>query len=290
MNIERRTLPLNALRAFESFARLGTMAAAAQELGVTHSAISRQIAQLEHLLDTRLLTGPRNLRSVSPDGMTLARRTGEALDLIEDGLRALAPTPGIIDLSCLGTLAMRWLIPRLQDFQHRHPQLKVRLTTDDAPIARLSGPSDVAIRVGSLPADDSLTVTPLIPDAIGLVAAPQHAWLFDVPSLIPPGIPRLATRTRPDAWTDWCAAQGLGPPDDDVTWYEHFYFLLQAVTSGLGMTVAPEVLVRDDLAAGKLIAPHGFAPNGHIYHALTQPRATPEVTLFVDWLSRLAHN
>ena len=98
-------------------------------------------------------------------------------------------------------------------------------------------------------------------------------------------LPLLHTRTRPQAWPDWLAPHALTAPEDPpARWHEHFYFMLEAATAGLGVAIAPLALVRDDLAAGRLRAPFGFAPNGMRYAALAPPRRSRDAQALLDWL------
>src|ERR1700760_3551457 len=110
----RRSLPpLNALRAFEAFGRHGRMTTAADELFVTHGAVSRQIRQLEQWLGYPLTEGPKTQLRLTPEAQRLLGAAGTALDLIGE---AAAPAPSEAEelrIACHGTLAIRWLIPRL---------------------------------------------------------------------------------------------------------------------------------------------------------------------------------
>ena len=129
--MRRKNLPLNALRAFEAAARLGRLTLAAEELGVTHGAVSRQVRQLESVLGVDLFGGPRSKPELTPTGQSLAPVLTAALDQIDNAVRAvLAEEEGLLQVACLSTLAMRWLIPRLHRFTQVHPGIDVRLSTD----------------------------------------------------------------------------------------------------------------------------------------------------------------
>ncbi|OAB55194.1 LysR family transcriptional regulator [Phormidium willei BDU 130791] len=304
--MRRRLPPLTALRAFEAAGRLGRMTLAAEELHVTHSAVSRQVRHLEAALGVTLFEGPKTALRLSEAGRRLLPGLTAAFDGLESAVRQVADTEqGPLDVSCLGTLTLRWLIPRLHRFQAASPGIEVRLTSSDAPVDFARDGCDVAIRVGRAPWPEEVEVTPLFPETFGPVMAPR--WQQDpggppegrapktplpkTPSpavCLPEELPRLRTRTRPEAWSAWAARAGSqaaseAAPETGAA-YEHFYFLLEAVTAGLGACVAPWVLVADDLRAGRLVAPFGFIDSGLTYVALRRRRRHRKAARFVAWL------
>ncbi|MDQ0324534.1 DNA-binding transcriptional LysR family regulator [Rhodopseudomonas julia] len=286
--MKRGALPLNALRAFEATMRHGQMRLAADELGVTHGAVSRQVRLLEEILEVPLFEGPRNKLVPTQTALELEPALTEAFDGIEVAVaRAMQSESRFLDVSCTGTLAMRWLIPRLVDFQTAHPKIEVRLTGEYGPVDFSRHRFDVAIRVGRGPWGDA-EVTELFAEAAGPVVSPKCAASVDLdaPETLH-ALPALHTKTRPAAWADWCREMDLAPPAGGRV-FEHFYFLLEAATAGLGVAIAPEVLVRDDVAAGRLLAPFGFAPTGQAYVALRPRRPNRDAQLFIAWLEDAA--
>lgn len=288
----RRRLPsLNALRAFEAAARLGRMTLAGDELAVTHGAVSRQVRQLERDLGVRLFEGPKNALRLTEAGAALVPYLTAAFERIGEGVRAVAgEAEGALDVSCLGTLALRWLIPRLHRFRALHPEVEVRLATADAPVDFARASYEVAIRVTDHPLPPRALVTELFPDEIGPVLAPALAARLDP---VEPrdllGAPLLHTLTRPHAWQAWARdAAGLDLPELGGQRFEHFYFLLEAATAGLGAAIAPWPLVVDDLRAGRLVAPFGFSPSGQAYAAVRRPRRSRRAQAFCAWLEREA--
>lgn len=282
----RQRYPLNALRAFEAAGRHGRMARAAEELNVTHSAISRQVQQLEDLLGVALFEGPKNALRLTDAGRTLLSGLTSAFDQIDMSVRMVADSEdGPLDVSCLGTLTMRWLIPRLHRFQEVHSSIEVRLTASDNPVDFERDGFDVAIRVGRDPWPDGCALMPLFGEQVGLVVAPA---LWEQAGENPANIPALHTKTRLFAWTAWLERSGMDIEPTAGTEYEHFYFMLEAATAGLGMCIAPWPLVSDDIRAGRLLAPFGFTDSGQHYVALRRARQHRKSLLFCEWLQREA--
>lgn len=279
MNLSR--LPLNALRAFEASARLGRQNAAAETLGVTHGAVSRQIRLLEESLGVSLFDGPRSKPVLSPAGRQLASVLSRAFEEIETSLRSVSRREtGQLDLACLSSFAMRWLIPRLHRFSHQHPTIDVRLSTNDDLIAREPGRFDALVMVQEPGVPLHGRDITLFEEQLGPVLAPSRA-ADDIG-----GLPRLATLTRKNAWSLWEGLAGWKSmaPARPAKEFEHYSFAIEAAASGLGICVAPYHLVLDDLANGRLIAPFGFRPTGYRYILRSRHERQPKVALFCAWM------
>lgn len=283
-----RSLPsLNALRAFEAAARLGSITAAADELHVTHGAVSRQVKLLEQLLGSPLFHRAGTGLRLSDTGTRLLPALTSAFDLMEAGVaQATRTRGGSLVVSCLGTFTMRWLIPRLFAFRAAHPGIEVQLSASDGPVDFLRDGVDLAIRVERPPWRTDAAVRPFIEEEVGpvLSAALQEKLRLRAPADLARAA-LLHTETRLYAWSDWFAAAGQAPvrPAGEQT-FEHFYFMLQAAASGLGVAIGPKVLVDDDLAAGRLVAPFGFVKSGLSYIAMRPRRDDARAALFENWL------
>jgi DNA-binding transcriptional LysR family regulator len=288
----RRRLPsLNALVAFEASARLGRMTLAAEELAVTHSAVSRHVRHLEVVLGIRLFEGPKNALRLTEAGRTLLAYLTSGLDCIEAGVHAVADDEeGALDVSCTGTFSMRWLIPRLYGFQETYPGIEVRLSASHAPIDFARERYEVAIRLNDHALPSGAPLTHLFSEAVGPVLAPALAARLDLQH--PQDVehaPLLHTSTRRYAWADWAArAANWQVSDLPGAEYEHFYYMLEAATGGLGVCIAPWQLVLDDLRAQRLMAPFGFVPSGMDYVAVRRPRRNRKAEVFCAWLAREA--
>lgn len=292
----RRLPPLKTLPSFEVAARHLSFSAAAAELHLTHGAISRQMKSLEDHLGVRLFRRLGRGLELTAAGAALLPAVRTALDVVEAGARQVsgAGRPGALVVSCLPTFMMRWLIPRLYDFKAHHPGIDVRLSASSAPVAFARDGVDVAIRLGIEPWPRDVEALPFLEEEIGPVCSPdllgrrklkqpedlgQHALLH--------------TDTRPDAWADWAARRavaGLALEPSAGTRFEHFYFMLEAAVSGLGVAMAPRPLVAEDLKLGRLVAPLGFVPSGRFYHLVHPEGAadTAKVQAFRAWIARVA--
>jgi LysR family glycine cleavage system transcriptional activator len=283
---KRRHLPLTALRAFEAFARLGRMSLAADELCVTHGAVSRQVRSLERLCGARLTHGPRNNLHLTDAGERLARSLGATFDEIERSfadVRAAADRE--IHVSCVGTLAMKWLIPRLSGFHARHPELSIRVTEAYRPVDFAREPFDAAIRLAETATVEGATVTPILDNFHGPVLAPVLLKAgVSLPQL--GTLPRLHTGPHPQAWAEWAAHAGVMLPESaEHREYEHIFYMLEAAAAGLGVGVTPWIYVAADIAAGRLVAPFGFVRTPARFQLLL-PEQTPKRGLahFRAWL------
>lgn len=286
----RRQLPsLNALRAFEAFGRHGRMTLAADELCVTHGAVSRQIRQLEEHLGVALTEGPRSRLRMTEAGLKLAQALSPAFDQIEAAVpRPAQVGPKPLVVSCLPTFAMKWLIPRLPRFQAAHPEIPVRVAESNGPFDFKDDGIDLAIRMRSpdtVVTYDSV-VTPFMEHFHGPVMAPELA----TPGMTLEAVcamPRLLTRTFMESWSDWARNFELDhlPPPVSEQEFDHYFYMIEAAAAGMGVAIGPWAFVQRDLANGRLVAPLGFTPGRALIVAVTPPDgATDEALLFRDWL------
>ncbi len=289
---KRRLPPLKALPAFEEAAQHLSFSAAARELNLTHGAISRQMKSLETHLGVRLFRRLNRRVELTDAGTALLPAVRNALDVVEASAARLsaATRQGPLVVSCLPTFMMRWLIPRLYDFNARHPAIDVRLSASSAPVDFAREGVDVAIRIGAGPWPDGIEAHAFMNEEIGPVCSPALAQRGKLRR--PADLARhklLHTETRADAWSDWLArSKTAGVDAAKGQRFEHFYFLLEAAVAGLGVAVAPKPLVMEDLKLGRLVAPFGFAKSGRQYCLLypTELAATPKVRTFGSWIAK----
>lgn len=279
-------LPLNALRAFEATARLNSMSAAAAELGVTHGAISRHVRSLEAEFGVPLLK--RLPKSVEPtqQGGQLAATLGDAFARMQQGVAALAPLP--LTLSCSATISMHWLIPRLGAFKRANPDVEIRLNLNYGEVDFLRDEISLAIRSTMFKAPQDVIIRPLLRERVGPVCHPDYAQRLGLKQPADLAQARLlGTATRVHAWREWMDAFGyrgeaLQPQDS----FEHFYLQNQAAACGLGVAIAPEILVEGEIARGHLVAPFGFVDGPHELNLWIAPhlRSRPDVKRLANWI------
>src|ERR1700720_175835 len=285
-----RLPPLNAIKAFEAAARLGSFTRAADELNVTHGAESRQIRLLEDWLGVRLFL--RTSRNAVPTqaGTELLTEAGPALDrlaVVSRRMQNRARARGLLHVSARPTFAMRWLIPRLPDFQRDHPGLELRIVTASTPAeqfrmdvdAVISGPSQQPGWVG----------TRFLSETRLPVLSPE--LIKKAPLRAPADLERhtlLHAATLREAWPRWMAAadvSDLTPARDQV--FEHFYFAIQAALECLGVVMGPLALISDELRAGRLLAPikePALRTRGDFVYALAASSDSPAVAALRKWL------
>jgi LysR family glycine cleavage system transcriptional activator len=308
----RRLPSLNALRTFEAAARLGRMTAAAAELCVTHGAVSRQVKALQDELGVALLEGDKHALRLTAAGRALlpalTQALTQALDQMAAAVQAISPSSQpVLNVSCLSTFAMRWLIPRLHRFHDRHPGVEVRLSTVSHAVQIERERYDVVIGVedprppaaaataptAAQRADGPL-VEALFDEHLGLVLSPAlMARLMAAPPARRMArlqrCPRLQTQTRPDAWLDWGKACGARLPAAPEQVFAHYAYTLEAALGGLGLCIAPWHLVADDVNASRLIAPLGFVGSGLRYTAQSRAgQRQAHAARFCRWLQEEA--
>jgi DNA-binding transcriptional LysR family regulator len=289
---DRELPPLNALRAFEAAARLQSVTRAADELHVTHGAVSRQLRLLEEALGRPLFTRQGRQLALTEAGEQLRDGAGAAFDQLRDAWASVRrPAQAPFVLGCAGSVLARWVIPHLDRLGRDLPELKLHLSAQEEPLTPALGGLDGALLIGTLPWPANWQVSVLGPERIGPVVSPRYAgWsrLAGQPASALIDEPVLHTASRPQAWGDWSAAAGLPtPPHTLGQGFAHLYYLLEAALAGLGVAIAPEPLVADDLASGRLLAPWGFRQTSASWVLATPARgADPRAPSLARWLER----
>ena len=285
-----RLPPLNAIKAFEAAARLGSFSRAAEELNVTHGAVSRQIRLLEDWLGARLFV--RTSRNAVPTraGEDLLAEAGPALDRLAGAslrVQSGAPARGFVCVAALPTFAMRWLIPRLPDFQRDHPALELRIVTASTTAEQFRMDADVVISGPSR--QPGWTGKRFLGEARLPVLSPD--LMRKCPLRTPADLELhtlLHAATLREAWPRWLAAANvpnLKPARDQV--FEHFYFAIQAALEGLGVLMGPLALISDELHAGRLLAPisePAIRTRGYFVYMPTRNRELAAIAAFRKWL------
>ncbi|MDH4610615.1 LysR family transcriptional regulator [Pseudomonas sp. BN102] len=256
--------PLNALRAFEAAARLQSISRAAEELHVTHGAVSRQVRMLEEELGIALFSKDGRGVKLTDAGQRLRDATGEAFERLRsvcsDLQKRSEDAPFV--LGCPGSLLARWFIPRLDRLNRELPELRLQLSASEGELDPRRPGIDATLCFAEPPWPTDMRVFELVAESIGPVLSPryaQHDALVSAAPAVLLGEALLHTVSRPQAWPQWAAAQGLAAERLRLgQGFEHLYYLLEAAVAGLGVAIAPQQLVADELATGRLVAPWGF--------------------------------
>lgn len=285
---KRRLPPLGALTAFEAAARHQSFSRAAEELHLTHGAISRAVSQIEERIGVNLFIRRNRRVYLNAAGQRLLKTATETLDAlsntVEEIYRHDSASPFLV-VSCEPSVAMRWLMPRLGDFHEKNPNLNIDLRMAGGPIDLLSQGCDVAIRRTDFGVNEDYHITHLCEEFSGPVCTLDY-WDNSIKEDLSKGV-WLHSRTRPNAWGDWIATSDIekvNPKSEQ--YFDHFFYALQAAQDRLGVAIGSLPLVLDDLTTRRLVAPFGMQPTGYHYAIITldDPNQDPRIKVFRDWL------
>lgn len=287
----RRSLPsTTALLCFEAAARSGSFTQAGVEVNLTQSAVSRQIAILEDFVQRPLFTRVRQRVQVTHAG---ARFLAEIVPLLEGleaatlRMRSFDLREGAINVGVYPTLGSRWLLPLLLAFAEAHPDFSTNsityLKNEEFDQERV----DIGIVQGDPPWREMQSDF-LMPEDLAPVASPRliDRALEDPEALL--GFRSLQHNTRPLSWPIWFQSLGreLAAPPSGLM-FSQFEMVIEAALSGHGIAILPLVLVRRELAAGRLILAHSHVARPESAYYLVIPdakRGTPKIECFREWI------
>jgi LysR family transcriptional regulator, glycine cleavage system transcriptional activator len=294
--MQDRHLPsLNAVRSFAVAARHQSFTGAARELCVTQGAVSRMVRTLETELGVKLFHRVGRAVELTAAGIAYYQQVAEALERIATATRSVRALDGagVLRICCLPTLAMRWLVPRLSAFEREHLAVLVDVVAGDWPIDFAAQRIDVGICLGT-GTWAGAEATRVMGEQIGVFCAPavvERGPPLRGPQDLP--LHRLIQHTtRPDAWLHYFDAFGVPrPARTPATGFEHFFMIMEAAASGLGLALLPLFLAQAEVAAGRLVQPfpHVLRPP-HAYYIVHPPGAgrVSTIRLFKEWLLRQA--
>ncbi|MCE4226235.1 LysR family transcriptional regulator [Methylobacterium sp. C25] len=290
--MNERELPLNALRSFAVAAQSPSLEAAARRLGVTHGAVSKQIASLEAWLGQSLFARQGRTLQLTPYGKILAdrviesiRQMGAACDYVRrDRSRK------VISVEAPATFAMYFLLPRIKKFEVQHPKLSVWIAT------RLTGQTpdfsqnDVVISRGQLSKGGTRVGSAKFLFEEKLTPVSANSLLKETPIRKPADLRKhksIASSSRPGDWEAWFERAGLGSPlIEGGHRFDHLNVALHAVRDGLGSTIAPRQLFYDNINQYQLRCPLPdiFYPGESYFAYLAFKPETTESQAFISWL------
>lgn len=254
--------PMSALRALDSFDRTGNVTETGRAMGLSQSAVSRQLKVLEEYLETEMFVRDRKKISLTSAAKTYAEEVRTALDQIGAASLRLKANPkgGQLNLAMLPAFGVRWLAPKLPDFVQRHPEVTVNLSTRMRPFDFAGSSFHGAIHFGTMDWPD-VEYLPLMSETVIPVAAPDLAARCvtgDIASIFE--LPLLHLETRANAWELWAAEQDtdIEPPQGML--FDQFASMIQATIHGMGAGLIPTYLIENELCEGSLVPLEETAP------------------------------
>jgi LysR family glycine cleavage system transcriptional activator len=277
------------LAAFEAAARLQSFTAAAAELNLTQSAVSRQIRSLEDLLGAELFVRERQTVRLSAAGQAYADEIRRALQQIATATLGVKANPrgGTLNVAILPTFGTRWLAPRLPKFLSAHPGITINLTTRLAPFDFQADSLDAAIHFGP-PEWPGAGLDFLMNETVVPACSPQFRSRH---KLRKPAdllrVPLMHLVSRPDAWEQWLRGADVAFEQVHGMLIDQFAVAAQAAIAGLGVALLPKFLIADELARGDLVpaVDKTMRSAGHYYLAWPVGReAYPPLQAFRQWI------
>lgn len=292
MAIPRRFLPsMSLLCAFEAASRSESFTAAAAELNLTQSAISRQVKALEDQLGCALFLRERQTVKLTAAGEAYAKEIRQILRQLSTATLSVRANPhgGSLNLAILPTFGTRWLAPRLPGFLAENPGITVNLTTRLAPFDFQFDQVDAAIHFGNAEWSGA-ELEFLMGEIVIPVCSPglrTQLGIKTAEDLLT--APLLHLVSRPDAWEHWFHAMGVPAESVRGMLIDQFATAAQAAIAGMGVALLPKFLIEAELMRRELVeAVDGDVPSaGHYYLAWPPKRASyPPLQAFRTWLKR----
>ena len=282
-------ISLNAVRVFALVARHMSVTLAAAELNVSPGAVSHQIKALENALGVQLFWRRNNALSLTPDGTRFAASVQPGLEILDRSIQSVTRGANELNLNVSLTLAMRWLVPRLDRFKARHPKARIRVETHSGETPPDPAAADVTIRYRKGEPDKASQVLmldrsqPLLSPAL-LDRLGARCDISNIPAL-------QCAKDNWD-WHDWQAAAGRA--DQPLKFDGRFDLddaALRAAVAGMGMVLSPAFMAQDDIDAGRLVpVPDAPAVALGYYDVQLGPRDTGLRNQFCNWLFRQARD
>lgn len=274
-----KTPSLTSLRFFNSAAQTGSFVSAAEQLHVTHSAVSRQIRLLEDELGIPLFERRNRAVYLNEAGRYLYKTTSSIFEQLEETishLRSPLNNPVLV-VSCEPTIAMKWLIPRLSHFYTLYPEITLHLVAAGGAIDFNKEGVDLAFRRDDFLWHKNIYATKICDEKIGAVIKPNNLHHSHK---------QLITLSRPQAWQDWFQYSGVVSNYTKTSEYEHFYLAIQATLAGLGATIASFLMVQDELHNQQLVTINGFVKDNSSYYLLSPIEIAPDSKQekFKNWI------
>ena len=283
---------MTALQCFEAAARHLSFTRAAEELHLTQSAVSKQVAQLEEMLCHPLFQRVRQRLYLSPAGSLYLEEVRKILNQVDISSRYILTYGGeteVLRIATQPTFGDRWLVPKLGDFIARHGDIQLNLVTKVTIFDFNGSGIDAAIHFGRDVWPEAVCHR-LLGEVIVPVCSPS--LLGGRPKLDQPQdvklFPLLHLVTRPQAWADWMHAVGVKSVEElHGPRFEEFHMVIQACIAGLGLAVLPRFLIQEEISSGRLVTAIDRPVTSDQAYYLVHPEGKGDlfkVCVFRDWL------
>lgn len=280
---------LNSLRAFASVAEIGSYSQAGVDLNVSHAAVCQQVKALEARLGVTLVVREGRGIKLTDEGAALARQLAKGLAAIREGVETLtgADAARPIQVTMSPAFAVSWLMPRIMDFQHRHPELTLMLNPTAQVMELRPGGIDLAIRFGR--GDwPGMKVTPLLLPDMVVVGARDLLGRRKVSNLGAlarlPWLQELGTNEV----AEWMTRHRIAPKRQLMVTHMPGSLIMEAVRRGDGLTYTARCFVQREIRSGQLVVLSSESNTGG-YYIVTRPGVLrPPVRAFVRWLKQQA--
>ncbi|MGE8325846.1 LysR family transcriptional regulator [Pseudomonas urmiensis] len=289
--MSKRLVPsMTALQCFEAAARHLSFTRAAEELHLTQSAVSKQVAQLEEMLRNHLFLRIRRRLQLTPAGSLYLAEVNKILNQVDMSSRYIltyGEQTEILKVATQPSFGVRWLIPHLKGFGKRHPNIHLDIRNEMEPFSLLQGSADVVFFFGQ-GTWPGATCVELFREEVVPVCAPellQGRELTDAAQVAE--LVLMQSASRPEAWHEWFLEQGLHTDNSyHGPRFDTFYMALSAAQAGCGVALVPRYLVEKELGDGSLVIAwnHAMRSHGAHYLAFAEHAAeVPKVRALVEW-------
>lgn len=287
----RKLPPLKAIQCFEAASRLGSFAAAAEELLVTPSAVSHQIRALEREVGLALFHRVHRSILLTDAGRRYAEQIAEAFGMMEAATRSIDRTgkADILTINSVPSYATQWLMPRLSRYSALHPDVDLRLNASLDRVDLASGQTDFAIRYGTVFPDPGIEVVPFPLETIVVLCSPalvrdkpirtlddlrSHTLIFSEVNLI--------------SWRRWLDEMGgRDIPTGRGPRFDRSFMAISAAVDGDGVGLESRLLIQRELDSGRLVLPFGMMGPRLVCHHLLFLKSkahVPKIKAFREWL------
>ncbi|MBM7046199.1 LysR family transcriptional regulator [Rhizobium lusitanum] len=292
MDMRRSLVPdIVTLQAFECAARHANFSRAAEELNLTQSAVSRQIADLEAQTGLKLFERIRQRVVLSDAGRQFLPDVKDLLSRSERLMidaAAVGRTRARLKIATLPTFGARWLVPRLGDFLSAHPDVAITVESRSRPFSFMEDSFDLAIHYGQ-PVWAGGTPTFLCSEKVMPIASPRlvrDVAIDDVEAMT--DLPLLHLTTRPKLWSQWFELTGQGVENAyHGARFDQFSMMIAAAVAGLGAALLPTYLIEDELSSSALkplTSKTMTTENAYYIVRPEEKQSLPTVEQFQSWL------